>query len=260
MEIFAGMPELGGHLPRVAREAGIPIMVSANRFAKALPPGKWRQETPDLEGSRVVLDSAGFVAMKLYGGYRWSPESYAELAERLAPEWWASMDYCCEPELAKDAGHVGARQWATLVMLRRCRRAAAGQPPMPVIQGWHRDDYSDHAKDMDRVLSGDWPDLVGVGSVCRRSLWGESGVLSIVDRLDSILPARTGLHLFGIKSEAIRYLASCPRVRSVDSMAWDYGARKRGHSGVQARGRELVRWYSRQLEAVSSPLPFQRWI
>ncbi len=268
MELFVGVPELGGVLPRAAQDVGAPIMVSANRFAHGQPRGKFRAAPRQLDGMRVALDSAGFVAMKLYGGYRWSPESYAALAADLKPAWWASMDYCCEPEVA---GNVGARQWMTLVMLRRCRAAAEklGIPaPMPVIQGWHPRDYVDHAAEMDGVLDGVWPSLVGVGSVCRRELEGPAGLLPVVDALDRALPAGTKLHLFGVKSTALRYLAGYDRVASADSMAWDYAARiqgaqngarvawKRGEK-VARRARFLRAWYLRQTEAIRRPIKYQ---
>ncbi len=218
-----------------------------------------------LDGLAVALDSAGFVAMQLYGGYRWTPRAYAGLAAELDPLWWASMDFCCEPEItAADAGAIAARQWMTTWHLTLCRHAArevGAKMPMPVIQGWHRDDYVEHAKEIDRALGGDWPDLVGVGSVYRRSLKGEAGVLAIVDRLDSVLPDHVGLHLFGVKSTALEYLASCPRVASVDSMAWDAAYRRRGNAGgVHERAEFMRDWFHRQQKRATSPRPFQRWL
>jgi hypothetical protein len=48
-----------------------------------------------------------------------------------------------------------------------------------------------------------WPSLVGVGSVCRRQLSGEIGLMRVIDTLEGILPSHVQLHLFGIKSAAL---------------------------------------------------------
>lgn len=257
MIVYAGMPELGGKLTRAARDAAIPVMVSANRFRRRDRPGTWRLRTPDLDGCRVVLDSAGFVTMKLYGRYLWTPAEYARLAAIARPEWWASMDFCCEPELSADTVD---RQLATTSHLLRCRVAADREeiaPPMPVLQGWEPWSYLRHAEQLDRLFRGSWPALVGVGSVCRRPLKGGTGLLAVVDRLDRELPAGVQFHLFGVKSAALSYLVTCSRVASVDSMAWDMAARRSGR-GVDHRARTLLSWHRGQVEAAKGRRPFQR--
>ena len=198
----------------------------------------------------VALDSAGFVAMFCYGGYRWTVDQYVGLAGVRPWAWWAAMDFCCEPEIAADRDEVARRVTLTVETLARCRDAAAraGVPaPMPVLQGRLPADYVRCADAMP-----DLPALVGVGSVCRRQLGGPDGLMEIVRVLDAALPRATALHLFGVKGTAIAALSGHPRVASVDSMAWDFAARiekhKNGVSGSPLAYREgyLTRWYERQ--------------
>jgi hypothetical protein len=108
----------------------------------------------------VALDSAGFVAQHLCGGFPWTVRDYVELAASYPWDWWAQMDLCCEPEVAKDRGEVKRRVAATVRLLGECRDEAARRgigPPMPVLQGWEPGDYLDCAEAM-----GELPPLVGV--------------------------------------------------------------------------------------------------
>jgi hypothetical protein len=202
-------------------------------------------------GVPVALDSAGFVAQHHYGGFPWTVRDYVELAASYPWDWWAQMDLCCEPEVAKDRGEVKRRVAATVRLLGECRDEAARRgigPPMPVLQGWEPGDYL-HCVEAMREL----PPLVGVGSVCRRDLSGKAGLLAIVEALDRALPPQTRLHLFGVKGSAIRRLAGHPRIHSVDSMAWDKRARYAavGRNDLTHRIARMRAWYARQVE----PLP-----
>lgn len=75
-------------------------------------------------GFDCALDSGGFVAMKRYGGYRWTADEYATCAARLSPSWWSQMDFCCEPEIASTPAEVARRIDLTVDGLLDCRRAA----------------------------------------------------------------------------------------------------------------------------------------
>jgi len=204
---------------------------------------------PNFCGCPAALDSAGFVAMVRYRGYPWSIAEYVSLAKALPWDWWASMDFCCEREVAADRQEVVSRVARTVIWLDKCLTEAERQgvkPPMPVLQGWQAADYVSCAAQMehyDHYL----PDLVGVGSVCRRALGGPDGLLAIISRLDRELPRNVRLHLFGVKGSAIRELADHPRIWSVDSMAWDAAARreKNGRScSVEYRIGHLRRWFN----------------
>lgn len=205
------------------REIGAAALISANALRKR---GRFRRIKPGAFGGHddIALDSAGFVAMFRYGGYPWTVAEYLDLVASWPWTWWAAMDFCCEPEIARNRDEVRRRVRQTVDKLAECRRDAAARSlrlPMPVLQGWEPDDYERCA-----ALMPDLPDLVGLGSVCRRNLGGDAGLFSILNRLDRRLPENVRLHLFGVKGAAIGALLGHPRVASVDSMAWDMGARK----------------------------------
>lgn len=196
--------------------------------------------------SDVALDSAGFVAMVRYGDYRWTVNDYVDLAGSFPWAWWASMDYCCEPQIAHDKVEVRDRVRRTAEGYVSCLAKARdrGIPdPMPVLQGWAVDDYLCSVD-----LLKDPPSLVGVGSVCRRDLHGPDGLISILAALDRVLPKHVALHLFGVKGTAIPLLLGHPRIASVDSMAWDAACRRECPSPrpVSKRVSYMVDWYRRQ--------------
>lgn len=231
------------------RDIGAAALISANALWRN---GRFRRLKPDAFGGHadVALDSAGFVAMFLYGGYRWSVSDYVSLAASWHWAWWASMDFCCEPEIARNQDEVRERVRKTATKLIECRLEAEAQecsPPMPVLQGWSPDDYLYSAE-----LSGDLPDLVGIGSVCRRNLSGDDGIIKILGRLDRSLPCHVGFHLFGVKGQAIQALVGHPRIRSVDSFAHDMEARRKLEipRTVEKKIAVMCDWWSRQ-QAVS---------
>lgn len=247
MLVRVGIPASFRHFSSVANSVGAPILVSANAFwdgKKFTPP-----KNEVWQGADLALDSAGFVAMARYWGYRWTLGDYVDLAHRMKPTWWASPDYCCEFEIASDRRQVLERVHRTAFKLDWARQVAADRgvpPPMPVLQGWYPDDYLRCAD-----LIPELPPLVGVGSVCRRSLHGPAGLLRMVDTLDRRLPANVRLHLFGAKGTAIKELADINRVYSVDSQAWDFAARREKQRdgqnfNLQYRSDHMVRWYTKQ--------------
>jgi hypothetical protein len=224
MIVRVGLPEWNGQLVRVVAESGAPALVSAGRLWQR---GRIRHPRAVVEGvADVALDSAGFVAMVKHGGYPWSAQEYVRMSMLRQWAWWSQMDYCCEPQIAKDQGEVTSRVARTGAALVECRAIAAdlgAAPPMPVLQGWRPDDY---LRSMDLLDSaGSWPALVGVGSVCRRHLGGPDGLFSVVERIGARLPKGTKLHLFGVKGAALPELERLGLVHSTDSCAWDYAGR-----------------------------------
>ena len=142
MLIRIGLPLAGGHLVAAARRLGAPVLVSANALSRPWPrkhraergwPG-FRRPSAALAGLDVALDSAGFVAMSRYRGYPWSVDAYVRLAGAHPWSWWAAMDLCCEPEIARDRDEVQLRIAGTCQLLSACRRAAGDlgvTPPTP---------------------------------------------------------------------------------------------------------------------------------
>lgn len=245
----------GGRKPVLekAKLIGAPILVSANSL--------WDNKRKRFSGWQcyaphdTALDSSGFVAMKLYGGYRWTVSQYVALAREMRPTWWAQMDFCCEPEIAGNRTEVFARIDKTAEHLNDCSDTArqGGIPdPMPVLQGWEPRDYCEGP-----IYSTGyaWPSLVGIGSVCRRAVRGANGILSVLGALESKVPPHVRYHLFGVKSSAIAELRQdfSHRIESIDSMAWAFAARcdarkaKTPCTGV-FRAEAMASWYSTQLQ------------
>lgn len=271
--VRTSIPEDTGALVGRAFDLQIPILISASVFWRWGPGGPTSRTGQFKEPSGrlgdipdIALDSAGFTAQSKWGGYPWSWAQYVELAAMLRPTWWASMDLCCEPEIAADRSEVGRRIWETttnLVMLLTqvdCWRARGLdwlQDPTPVLQGWTPDDYCRSAGQIGSWLAKlgrEWPALVGVGSVCRRTT---GGIADILDAMDRELPTHVRTHWFGAESAAVRMLAAHPRAASTDSMAWDYAARmgKRGQpSRVADRADAMERWVGKQRQHADGPL------
>ncbi len=164
MKIRVGLPKTTGYFPKVASCMGAPILVSANSLfnhkLKKFKEFGWNQEVYYAD---IALDSAGFVAMARYGGYPWTMEQYVDMVATQSPSeisrvshssvpwsWWASMDFCCEPEVAADRVEVNARIDRTVTMYSdtldyvdwwRHEGMTDLSDPMPTLQGWTPEDY-----------------------------------------------------------------------------------------------------------------------
>jgi hypothetical protein len=196
---------------------------------------------------------------------------YIELAALVRSSWWAQPDLCCEPEIAENCAEVDYRIRATATLLegvlrilydwqnqlaRTCSArtvASMLMPPVPVLQGWTPADYLRSLDLLMQVWKGwePWigpPRLIGVGSVCRRSLNDRRhGLLSILGTLEGRLPEGSRLHLFGVKGDALSHTRTRPWIASADSMAYDAAARRKAWSirtsnSFAHRGGEMVRW------------------
>lgn len=239
-----------------AQSLGAPLLVSANSL--------WNDKRKQFSGwdcytrFDTALDSGGFVAMKRYGGYRWAIHQYVELARDMRPTWWAQMDFCCEPEIASDRSTVFKRIDCTAEHLHECQSHAhlhGVAPPLPVLQGWHPSDYTQGP-----IYSPgyQWPDLVGIGSVCRRKVHGTDGIVAVVNALHQKVPDHVRFHLFGVKSQALTKLLDLfpTRIASIDSMAWNMAARWEALHANQPCDAALKadcmeRWYIRQFELLA---------
>ena len=255
--IRAGVPLPGGRLVEIARDAGLPVLFSANAFMRRTPAGEISSvrmaDRAHFGNLDAALDSAGFVAASRYLGYPWSIEQYLNLVESYDWSWYASMDHCVEPEIAGDKAGVMFRVAETARMYGDLRRAAADRglgAPMPVLQGWTPSQYVWCAERMPLL---EWPALIGIGSMCRRHLHGEVGVFAVIDALDKILPAHTKFHLFGVKGKALEHLGQHPRIASIDSMGWDFAARKDHPTGrnMDLRGAYMLSWVEKNRAAAA---------
>lgn len=264
MKVIVGVEGNREPVLRRVRLLHAPVMVSANSIWDKLR-NRFRPTWTKLRGLAVHLDSGGFVAMKRYGGFRFSIAAYARLAADIRPEWWAAMDFCCEPEVAGAAGKVWDRVNASAAYFGACWQAAsdlAAQPPMPVLQGWQARDYvrafGEYHRNVSSIL---WPEVIGLGSMCRRRLHGPHGVLAIIEHLHAVLPPRFKFHLFGVKTAALAALRNHPRIASVDSMAWAVraqkaSARSRLPCNNEVRAEFMENWLRKQ-RALVRPRPEQ---
>jgi len=263
-----GLANLTGKMPAEFEKREIPVLVSANALfdhARCT----FREVPTNVYDLDVALDSAGFVAMRHYKRYPWTIRQYVETAVSFPWTWWAQMDACCEPEIAGDRSTVLERVNATARMLELCRDDRArlldnypefepiASEPMPVLQGWLPDDYRKSIDLADRVLKGKWPRMVGIGSVCRRSLSGPFGLWRILHAVDTALPPGVSVHLFGVKGTALKDIHRFPRVVSTDSMAFEFEARvrcreERMSKTISARLMCLDSWRERQQRLLRS--------
>lgn len=260
IDIRVGLPLPKGGLLDYARKHKLPALVSANAFFrhKADGPGSFKLPSPgQFDGCNVALDSAGYVAMARYRSYPWTLEDYIELAAAAPWAWWASADYCVEPQVASSEFDVQMRLAGTVRnYLRLCVLAEERgiTQPLPVIQGWKASHYAWCADQMGLTSGSNAVQLIGVGSMCRRHLNGTSGIAAIVEVLDRVLPPGCQLHLFGVKSDGLKALAGHPRLRSIDSCAWDFGLRMSVPVGrtMDLRQTAMHAWYLRQRAALHS--------
>ncbi|WP_321936159.1 hypothetical protein [Paraburkholderia sp. J8-2] len=291
--VRAGIPHRGGKLAFHAFEEGYAAMVSANAFWNPARQQFHFPDATDLMELDFALDSAGFTAMQLWktrgkqagiaGVYPWSYQQYVELASSCGASWYAQPDMCCEPEIATDQDQVDYRIRGTATMLEGTLRVVCDwqerlawdcdsrtvsnlvRVPVPVIQGYSVDDYR---RSLDLLLSvwerwRPWlaePTLIGLGSVCRRNLHDpRHGLYAVLGGLEGHLPAGAKLHLFGIKGQCLEKLRALDWIASVDSMAWDFGARvsarERAISNTIAhRSTTMSRWMERA-QTRASPAP-----
>jgi hypothetical protein len=259
-----GIPQVGGRLVQAARQAGYPVLFSANAFMVRNEYGEViRVRTPDPEqfaGMDVALDSAGYVAMSKYRGFPWTADQYLDLVEAWDWTWWASMDQCVEPEVAGCPLSIYMRMAETCRMYGEIRSRARDRglkDPMPVLQGWEVEHYR---WCMERMPLFEWPDLIGVGSMCRRQVHGPNGLLAVVEALDRELPKHVRFHLFGVKGSSLAYLSEHPRLKSVDSMAWDLAARRMRPTGrtVDYRIGVMHDWARSNLDRLAMPsIPYE---
>lgn len=278
-----GIPHKGGRLSFHAFNESYPVMVSASAFWNPNAGVFSVPEATNLTELDMALDSAGFTAMLnwkakgrqagMAGVFPWTYAQYCELASTLSPAWWSQPDMCCEPEICTDQAMIDYRIDATATLLEGTLRlvyawqnelardcspstvASMIKPPVPVLQGWSASDY---LRSLDLLMNvwerwQPWlalPSLIGLGSVCRRTLKHPThGLLAILAALEGNLPHSSKLHMFGVKGSVLSNLKMLDWVGSVDSMAYDYGARvkahKAGHSNTMAhRSKEMTDWMS----------------
>jgi hypothetical protein len=223
----------------------VPVMLPASSWSR------FNLRAPRLPAHVVerAADSGGFVATFKWGDYRYSPAQYVDWLCTFDPSWAATMDYCCEPEIADNEGVVRERQERTTEMAWRFWRDYRDTPWawVPTVQGWEVADYRRHAAELRplaREMSAHYGDgggafRVGIGTLCRRAdaEMVQRVVAAVADELPDV-----PLHLWGVKLSVLRSPRGLRNVASVDSAAWNaqfgQGIEKRRASGLTER-----EWY-----------------
>jgi len=176
-----------------------------------------------------LLDSGAFTRIKTGRGHM-PVEDYARHIVR-----WArcgnliaavAQDWMCEPFILNITGlTVAEHQRRTVDNYVELRKLV---PPaiaiMPVLQGYKPEEYMDHIRMYDDLLTPGM--LVGVGSVCKRN-GNPRAIEAVLEAIKAVRPDLQ-LHGFGLKKTALRshkvnqYLAEC------DSAGWSLAERMKG--------------------------------
>lgn len=161
------------------------------------------------------------------GSWTGDDRSYAAEVQSWAdevgmPDFAAVRDWMCEPHmLARTGKTIVEHQALTIESYANLRAIAPRIPWLPVVQGWHADDYRSH---VEQYAAAGFDlrkcERVGVGSVCRRqgTFEGASVIRAVAD-----LGIR--VHAFGVKVDGLRLFGD--RIASADSMTWSFVARRR---------------------------------
>ena len=263
LKFLLGLPHvMRGPLIDAARALNAPVLISANALSI------WKKDASDipvwqgfstrnlhhLDGLEAYLDSVGFVAASRYRGFAWTVDQYLDLGSAYPWRWFASMDLCVEPEIARNRDLVLDRISGTVDLNRACIRGARERGIlnrlMPVLQGWMPEDY---VRCLERMpdLSG-FP-IVGVGSMCRRHLHGPQGILQVIDTRPRIAwdthPAPPLRAHRGRRGRA----PPASRVATVDSQAYGTKAREAGISKTNRfLAQVMTEWYLKQIEALQT--------
>jgi hypothetical protein len=209
---------LGTHMTNWLPTFGERLFVSHRRLAK-------RKELPRA-AVPWALDSGGFTELNLHGRWQTTPHEYVAAVRRYRDEvglleWAAPQDWMCEPIVRERTGYtVADHQRLTVHNLLDLRDLAPELPIVPVLQGWHRDDYLRHVDQYAAAgIDVTAEPLVGLGTVCRRQDTTEG--YAIVSALAS---AGINLHGFGVKLTGLARYGQL--LASADSLAWSYNARR----------------------------------
>lgn len=228
MRFFVGL-----HQPSDARHFDA-CFISVNRLNK---------RRGDFAVADWIMDSGAFSTILRHHGYPEPVEAYASqiLRWRRCGNLLAAVtqDYMCEPSMLQLTGlTVAAHQRLTIERygaLLACE--TGGTYIMPVLQGYAPDDYVSHIRQYGaRLQFGMW---VGVGSVCKR----QGSPRAILDVLMAVKMERPDLRLhgFGVKTIALANGTIRALLKTADSMAWSFAARRAGANANDYREAEVFR-------------------
>lgn len=239
---------LGTHHAFWLGSAGVPLFVSRRALL--------HRPTARPAIAPWALDSGGFTELALHGGWVTPARQYASEARGWASQlgglqFAAPQDWMCELPMLKRTGlSIAEHQRRTVANYLELRSIAPDVPWIPVLQGWHLDDYQRCADAYEAagVTLATQP-LVGVGTVCRRQ--GTDEAVAIIAAMSQRAPR---LHGFGFKIQGL----TRSKLASADSLAWSYNARRNppmaGHKHKHCNNcmRWALQWREKALHAHES--------
>lgn len=251
---------------RVAEMPPCCYLYPASSFS--LPRFKMRAPKIPSTALSVAADCGGFVAMKRWGGvYQYTKAEYfAWLCKFARLDWAATMDWCCEQEIATNQAQIRVRQLSTTNAAWEFFTEYRDSPWawVPTVQGWEVEDYRRHARELAplvEMMRGYYCDnpwwRVGIGTLCQRA---DARMIRTVARAVAEELPGVPLHLWGVKLAALNSAEALPEtIDSVDSAAWNslfYQGREKFHqSGLTQRVygyRIALPEYQRKFEAMLS--------
>lgn len=179
--------------------AGINVMYSAAGFWDGR---RWRRGKWLSQAGRRWLDCGGYTMLNKHGDYPFSIDNYLNLVAHLRPNYYATMDYPCEPDISRNLGLMTNEQRIEATVdnakktLARATLVGSGQV-VPIIQGYTLDEYC-HCLDLHQAARTIRP-YMAVGSMCRRIDDDELERLIIGIRQHSYSIGVERLHFFGLK-------------------------------------------------------------
>ena len=164
---------------------------------------------------KVFIDSGGYQFITKFKDYHYTPKQYIDYCLGQNPDVYASMDYPCEPEVqrknnvtVKEQINKTIKNNITLLELNPIKK------PMPVIQGWEKEDYVYCIDELGKY--GLISDYMAIGSLCVR----KNSVYPILKEVVNNLPSWVKLHGFGMKITNLKNRYMFEHFYSCDSMAW----------------------------------------
>ncbi len=180
--------------------AGINVMYSAAGFWDK-DRQEWRRGKFQRHYGLRWLDLGGFTLLNKFGDYPFSVVNSANLIARLAPHFYGTMDYPCEPEISRSLGLMSNEQRIVATVANAAELAEwEAQLPgqmVPVIQGYALNEYLYCLKLYQEA--GLIRDYMAVGSMCRRISNEELGNLIPAIYYAAQAAGCTRLHFFGLK-------------------------------------------------------------
>lgn len=215
---------VGFHHGRALERSSVPLFVSYRTLAK------YQRHGDPFPKARCLysLDSGGFTELSTFGDWTIDPDEYGGAVYRFMedcgrPVFASPQDWMCEPWIVAKTGlSVRTHQQLTIENFVYLRENFPHAPWIPVLQGWSLDEYLQHAADYAAAgIDLATERLVGLGSVCRRQSTAEIGAIT-----DTFKARGYRLHGFGVKAEGLEQYGH--NLASADSLAWSFGARRRG--------------------------------